>query len=386
MKKIFVVFCLILSSNISAQNFDSLMTVNRQLDCSDIAYNSALLFEKYCSNNQYDLAKSILKYWEKKCGYREPLHRAHLLLALKKMEYHDSLLTQNILVNVFNYKARMDMVKYHNYYDYEMYKSYYGYIPAGQEFDMFTVKEFERLKSMYGTNTIEYLLCEFYSDNHDTLFVKLQTNDYGTSTLAQEYNKTLRRYVNMYDIHLSLVTGIWIPTGKLNLLGVHPELGFQTGVKHKKMNYDMTILLRFVRSPNEYLAKRAKSDDSELTNRFLGAYIGLDIGRDIYVSGKHELQLTGGIAFDGFDALQEDKDLDLKSASAGSYNFNMGLAYRYYLSNGRYIGLRAKYNIVDYTLNNVVDLTGNTISIQFIYGKLTNNTKANNLKALKYKR
>ncbi|MBK7174451.1 MAG: hypothetical protein IPH84_14750 [Bacteroidales bacterium] len=30
------------------------------------------------------------------------------------------------------------MIPYSNYYSYDNYKSYYGYIPPGQEFDQFT--------------------------------------------------------------------------------------------------------------------------------------------------------------------------------------------------------------------------------------------------------
>ncbi|MDR0384556.1 MAG: hypothetical protein LBH60_00590 [Prevotellaceae bacterium] len=373
------------SYSAAAQNFDSLMKINRHLDCDDIAYSSALLFENYYSANKTDSVKSVLAYWEDKCGYREPVHRAKLLLALKEMQYQDSLLPRDILFYVFNYQNRMNMVKNHTYYGYDEYKSYYGYVPAGKEYDMFTIKEFGRLKSVYDTGTVEYLLCEFYSDNYDTLFTKLQTNDYGTSTLAVEYGKALRKHLNMLETHLSLLTGVWMPAGRLKLLGVHPELGGQAGIKYKKMSYDLTIALKFVNSPNGYYAKRKGANSPELTSHFFGGYFGIDVGRDIYTRRKHNLQLAGGIAVDGFDALREDKDLNLKSASVLSYNFNLGFAYRYYLANGRYIGLKAKYNVVDYTLNSVVDLTGNAITVHFTFGRHTNTLKVNNLKALKYR-
>ncbi|MBK7174449.1 MAG: hypothetical protein IPH84_14740 [Bacteroidales bacterium] len=58
----------------------------------------------------------------------------------------------------------------------------------------------------------------------------------------------------------------------------------------------------------------------------------------------------------------------MKSASAATYNINAGVGYRYYLKDNLYLGIRAKYNFVDYTLNHVVDFTGNPITIQFIVG------------------
>jgi hypothetical protein len=277
------------------------------------------------------------------------------------------------------------MIKHNNFYHYDGYKSYYGFIPAGQEFDNFTRKEFENLKSEYDADKIEYLWCEFYSDNCDTIFPKLQSKRYETNSLNKEYDKAVEESLNMSEIHLAWITGIWIPTGRLKTLGIHPDFGFQMGSKHKKMNYDFTMTLKFGSSPNEYYARRTESSNLEATKHFFGGYIGFDVGRDIYTFKKHELQVIGGIAFDGFDALKENKDMDLKAASVGSYNFNMGIGYRYYINNGLYLGLKAKYNVVDYTLSNVIDFTGNTISIQFIIGGLANEIKNNNLKALKYK-
>jgi hypothetical protein len=157
------------------------------------------------------------------------------------------------------------------------------------------------------------------------------------------------------------------------------------GAKKKKMNYDLTMVFKFGNSTNSYYARRTESSNLELTNHFFGGYIGFDIGRDIIVHKRHELQLTGGFALDGFDALEEDKDNDLKSASTWSYNFNFGLGYRYYINNGFYLGLRSKYNVVDYSLNKVIDFTGNPITIQFTIGVLDNAVRNNNLKALKYK-
>lgn len=278
------------------------------------------------------------------------------------------------------------MIKYSNYYSYDNYKTYYGFIPPGQEFDRYTQELAKSLLKKYEPNEIEYLLAEFYGVNSDTIFAKIQTNDFGNSTLTKEYDKAVEKYVNMAEVHLSLVTGVWIPTGELKFIGNHPELGFQIGAKKKKMNYDLIMAFRFLDSPNYYFARRTKSGDTvELTNHFFGGHIGADIGRDIYSRNGHELQLTGGIAVDGFDALEEDIDNDLESASTWTYDISLGLCYRYYITNKFYLGLRAKYNIVDYSLNNVVDFTGNPITIQFIIGGVDNPYRNDNLKSLKYK-
>lgn len=386
MKNSTIIALLIFISGLSyGQNFDDIMT-KKKMDCSDISFNSGLHFIRYMQENKFDSAKKILQYWESKCGMREPIYRAKVLLAIKQNQFNDTLLTNGTLRNIFNYQNRMEMIKHSNYYSYDNYKSYYGFIPPGQEFDKYTQELSKTLIQKYEPNQIEFLLTEFYGENSDAIFSKIQTKKYGQSNLITEYDEAINKYTNMAELHISWVTGVWIPTGELKKLGTHPELGFQIGAKHKKMNYDLIMTFKFVNSPNDYYARRTKADNSlELTNHFFGGHIGLDLGRDIYTRNGHEFQLTGGVAFDGFDALKENQKNDFESETTWTYNFSFGLGYRYYIKNTFYLGLRAKYNIVDYSLNNVVDFTGNPITIQLVIGSVNNRLRNDNLKALKHK-
>ncbi len=386
MKYTFLSFLISLSTlSIFAQNFDHLMT-KQQIDCSDISLNSSLLFVRFINENKTDSASSLLQYWESKCGLREPIFRAKILLAIQTGQFNDSLISKGSLNYIFNYQNRMNMMKTANHYHYDNYKPYYGYIQPGAPFDIYTKILAEKLKEKQEPESMEYLLTEFYSDNSDTILHKIQSKAYEESNLAKEYNEAVAHYTKMFETHLSWITGVWIPTGDLRQVGVHPELGFQAGIKHRKMNYDLTMTFKFLNSPNSYEAQRPNSRGAlEPTNHFFGGHIGVDIGHDIWTYKAHELQLTGGIAFDGFDVLKEDTNNNLKSASTSSYNFNIGTAYRYYLNDKLYLGLRVKYNVVDYSMNNVIDFTGNPITIQFIVGGVNNVIRNENLKALKYK-
>lgn len=374
-----------LSSLLFGQDFDNLLIQQKSVTCPDISHNSGLYFVKYMKENKLDSANYLLQYWESKCGMREPIYRAKILLALKQNQYHDSLLNIGTLNNILNYQKRMDMIKYSNTYYYDYSEPYYGYIPPGQEFDKYTQELSKSLMRKYEPNQIEYLLTEFYGENYDTIFSKIQTSTYGENRLATEYESIVDQYVNMAEFHLSWITGVWIPTGKLKKLGLHPEIGFQIGAKHKKMNYDFTFAFKFVNSSNCYDARIKQFGDSIIsTNYFSGGHVGIDIGRDIFSKNGNELQITAGIAYDGITVLKTDDDKDIESESANSYNFSMGLGYRYYLTNSFYIGLRAKYNIVDYSMNKIIDFTGNPITVQFIIGGVGNTYRNDNLKALKY--
>ena len=280
----------------------------------------------------------------------------------------------------------MEVIKRHDLSVYDNYRSYFGNVPPGQGFDNFTLEFAKNLKDIYQPETIQYLLCDFYGGNDDSIFIKLQSRKYASSSLANEYSQEVSKYLKKAEFHYSGIIGLWIPTGNLTQIGLHPEIGLQLGAKHRKMNYDFTVTFKFINSPNDYLARRKKSTDSlELTNHFFGGYFGIDIGRDILSLKGHEIQIIGGIGMDGFDALKEDKTRNLESESVWTYNVNIGLSYRYYLSNSLYIGIRAKYNIVDYSLNNVVDFSGNPITIQLVVGSVNSVNRNQNLKSLDYK-
>ncbi|MDD3738475.1 MAG: hypothetical protein PHP31_04200 [Lentimicrobiaceae bacterium] len=374
-----------LSGLLFGQDFGNILIQQRSVTCSDISYNSGLYFVKYMKENKLDSANYLLQYWESKCGMREPIYRAKILLALKQNQYHDSLLNIGTLSNILNYQKRMDMIKYSNSYYYDYSEPYYGYTPPGQEFDKYTQELSKSLMKNYQTEQIEYLLTEFYGENYDTIFPKIQSGIYGENRLTTEYENIVNKYVNMAEFHLSWITGVWIPTGKLKKLGLHPEIGFQMGAKHKKMNYDFTLTIRPVKSPNYYEARIKQFGDSIIsTNYFFGAYVGFDVGRDLFSRNGHEMQLTGGIALDGFDVLDVDKDEDIKGVSVLTYNLNMGIGYRYYITNSFYLGLRTKYNIVDYSMNKVIDFTGNPITIQFIIGGVGGTLRNDYLRELKY--
>jgi hypothetical protein len=202
--------------------------------------------------------------------------------------------------------------------------------------------------------------------------------------LQNRYFSAVDEYLNYQEMHMSWLTGIWIPTGDIEVLGNHPDMGFQIGYKKNKMSYDMTLTFKWGDTPTPYWARRTKSNNSrELTREFFGGYFGFDVGRDLIVSKRHELQALFGLGFDGFDVFADNGSMPVESVA--SYNFNFGLGYRYYLSSSFYMGLRVKYNVVDYTLNNVIDFTGNPITIHFAVGGLYNLAKKNNLDRLEYR-
>jgi len=386
MKKISVVFfTFLLTLPVFCQDFDKLL-LQKTTDCSDISHSSSLYFIRYMGVREIDSTKNLLTYWENKCGMREPVFRAKILLALIAEDCIDSLWTETLFNQIFNYQSRMDMIKSARYYIYDNHKSFYGYVPPGEEFDIFTRKLAAELKTYYNSESIEYALAEFYSDDYEALFLRLQSKTLEDCLLSKKYYEIVNKYKGMPEFQISFFSGIWIPTGDLAKIGLHPELGMQIGWKKKRLNYDFTIALKFIDAPKNYYARRDKGEEWELTNHFFGGYIGFEVGGDLLSRKGHEIQVISGVGYDVFGVLKENREDGLKSSSTSSFNINFGFAYRYYVSNNFFLGLRVKYNIVDYTLNKVIDFTGNPISVHFSIGIVRNAVKDSNLKALRYNR
>ncbi len=164
-----------------------------------------------------------------------------------------------------------------------------------------------------------------------------------------------------------IVGGVWIPIGELSKLGIHPNAGYQGEIVYSRFSIGMEASFKFLASKETYYARRFHYDNqTEATNHFFGGYLGMNGGFNLYNSNWHYLRIIGGIALDGFDAFEEKRNL--KSESIWTSNFNIGFGYRHKLKGAKFIGLQVKYNHVDYTRSNIVDMSGYPITVLLEYG------------------
>jgi hypothetical protein len=251
-----------------------------------------------------------------------------------------------------------------------------------QAFDAFTVDYARALAKETDPHTLDYLLCEYYSNNFDPLLKALRGNKIPGTFIQTKYNETTVKAKNAVESNLAVIGEWWIPTQSASILGNHPGLGVQVGIKHKKFLVDLTAIIRFVNSPHEY--KVYSQNTVKTTRHFIGGYVGLDVGREMWRKGKWELDVVGGIGYDGFEAIPEDVDAGTGSKSINSLNINLGAGCRYYYhkNSGQYVSLQPRVNAVNYANKGGSDLSGNTISIRLIWGFSTNDVRDQQLDRL----
>ena len=388
MKKLVFLFSIFLSLSVFSQNFDSIMKKNIELNCTDITPNSSFLFSHYIENNQIDSAKLILDYWKGKCGNTEPVFRANVLFNLAQGKSLDTVIDSFTIRNILIFIDRRASLKALSYSNYDYNKPYFGYLPFFSRFDQLTTQIAGEKINTFNKESIEYLFCELYADINDSIFNKLQENKYQNTSLAKEYKDVINDIKLNSNFNMSLSLGAWIPTGSMKKIGVQPIFSFGVGVDMKKMSYILNFDIKGDKSNVYYMAKREDTGLMDSTNHFSGLYCGFEVGRIIYQTKKSEIRAQLGLGFDGFDAFEDkDKNGNVNNiTSIWSYNFNLGINYRFYIGDRYYIGAVAKYHIVDYRIGNIVNFSSNPISLQLTFGLSGRNSNNNGaFDRLKYK-
>ena len=372
MKRIFKSFLfLLVSFPLYAQPdyVESLMT-RRSLSYHDIMNNISYLVPDHYEKGNKDTLQAIMEYWEDQCGISEELVRYKIILSIDDGSFSESLYGDNILRMLQEYEQNTTVfdnkiVLWNRYY------RGYGtdYIVRLNEF---TIKLSRTLLETKELSAVERFFIRIYANDFDqSLFKMLESDELNGTKIKELY---LQEKKSGY-FHNDWMLGVWIPQGKLDILGVHPFLGYRLGVKKPKLTVDLAFGVKFANTPNTYQVY--KDDIVWNTNYFLGWYVGMDTGYELFRLWNNSIDLIGGIAWDGFDSLNEKKEgcKDEKmSNNIHSINLNIGLGYKFHFKergyNQRYIGIDVKYNFVNYKNPHGTNLGGNTYTVNLIIGNV----------------
>lgn len=378
LKRIYLLILCIASLQTFAQDMAH-VPVDTAVYCQQSSNSSSQSYVHYMKADRPDSVQNLLDYWSAVCGDLEPLQRARILYHLKYRTYKDTVLTRNITGHM-------------QVYSYQMAKK--GHKAPGDTvlfsqmpFNAYTKQLAKELVSQYPKGSVEYALADFYGNENTHIYGQIQDSVFvHEDTLTAAYTRAVNAYLSPIWIHTSIAAGTWIPNGGLKPLGTHPELALQGGFKLPKLQYDLTICFRFGNAAEPYYAqRRSNGNQKELTNHYFGGSMGLNVGFDIFDQDRSNLQLIGALAYETFDVFAEEPDRD-NSTAVKTFSVGAGIGYHYALNYSSYIGIRARYIIADYTLNKVIDFTGNAIGIQLVYGGFNNRSRGYGFKALRYKK
>ncbi len=376
---IFLFIMFFYGNNIFAQNTADSITNNKIKQ----SQKESKLYLNSLKSNNFNSTKKIINNWEIKCGITEPIYRAKILFAIQNDLTLDSALFTEAINNIFKFKERYLKTRYllnkTTYND----TLYFDYIAFEQSFDSLTTIIAKNNINKYSNKSDEYFFCELYSAHkkNDSIFYYLKDNK--NSKLYNKYTNVIEKYKKETEVCLSGLVGAWIPMGKLSIIGILPQYGPLLEIS--KNNYILSVKVSLIgigaEISNDFLAKR--NNKLEKTNVFSAGSIGLSVGRTLFFRKNNQIYLIGGIVYTGATVFNYDKENNLPSVGANTFGYNIGLNYKHYIIDNFFLGVSTKYNFVDYSRSGVIDLTGNTISIQVMIGASIS-SKYRKLKVLEY--
>ena len=195
----------------------------------------------------------------------------------------------------------------------------------------------------------------------------------------------MKNYKALSDYHASLFSGIWVPNGNARLLGSHPLIGFQVGRKINTIYYNIGMNLKFLNSRNDFIVNY--NDQLYETQFFIGVYLGVDVMKEILNYRQYRINICGGAGWEGvevFDKTFYTAYENVEQKVIHSLNLNMGLNWQLYFRNQNYIGLQMKFHYLNYSNPGGTDLSGNSITISFVFGGFMNYEKYMGLLDLGY--
>ena len=169
-------------------------------------------------------------------------------------------------------------------------------------------------------------------------------------------------------VTVGIMTGIWMPTRKLKILGDHPSVGLLLGARDKVNEYDIVWAFRFLH-PTPGMYTYVRNDTSYASDYYDGGYIGFDYTRYFLRKTHFEFGAVLAAAYDyfsvvnGFDTQEHPLPINI-----GSFDLNGGCRIKYFFRRSGFLGLVAKYHLIHYSNEGGTDLSGNAFTIDLVYG------------------
>ena len=354
--------------------------------CIQKAENYSVNVAKAMHDENDEVVAELLFAWEQDCGLTEPVFRARALQLIADGRFpgplDESLLLEKAVAFEIRYRIITEESPSVRDFFYLEYEEYFGYVPLNEEFDRQTLRIANRLKNDVEKNTLEYRLLELYSGDTESFFLALKGGDFAETPLARDYNNRVAELLNMPEINLGLRGGMWFPMGDLDILGAHPALGVNLGVKKNRNYLEAIFDIRFGKAANPVTL--VVQDTLVTATNFQGAYMGLEWSRVLVKGRDYEIELFAGAGYDVIDLIEDGQDPERQTF--GSFALSFGPSYRYLFANRTWLSIRPGFYLLNHNHEGGSSFKGNAWSFTVAFGFSDNARKTENLRRLGFER
>lgn len=355
-----------------------LMTETRP-SCADVDFNSKRLIPEYYERGQLDSVEVVLDYWQYHCGAIPQIQQTRMLLGIVRGDLTEDEIQLFTPVRQFRGWPHGPYGPYWQHII--LYTPYYeDGMGRAREYREFLTELAENQAGRKDVPRFERYLAWHIAGETDSLYSAFRREEFPDSPLQTEYLEELEEIRRQGAFHAGIFAGIWMPTDSLEILGNHPEIGVLFGGQWSGFFFDLYTSFRFLKSANEYLYN--DDDSTYVTDNYFSFGIGTDFGYRLLKARNHEFQLLGGIGYENFTVVPYDDDTETDAVIAGALNLSLGFNFRLYLKGDSYLGLRYRYNVLNYNSHGGSSLSGNAITVGMVYGWADNSMKRYRLQSL----
>ncbi|MEW6015689.1 MAG: hypothetical protein AB1690_10235 [Candidatus Zixiibacteriota bacterium] len=377
-----ILFSFLLSREASSQTdpdsaMHRLLTATRLNDCLDYIRNGRRLIPELYSEGKVDSVEAIVDFVNTKCALK-PFQDFQLLSQIRRGKLSNDWCDDSLV-------AEITLPHFYSHYD--LYERHNFWPTPSHEYNSFIERLASEVKDSVDATSVANAIATYYAAGRDSLLHKLSKGTYQGSCIQARYDReidTLLEKRRNFANNWSLNAGAWIPDGNLKWLGSKIEIGCQAGLRSRHYGADVTFFARFPNSQQPYLVNHR--DSLYETDNFFGMYFGLDPVLRVYSSWNTSLEFFGGIGWDGIMALTADDLKENQGDYLNSLNLNLGFTLRLFYGprHTRYWGLQARYNFLNYDTDGGTDLSGNSLSINLIWGAMGHGWTDDYLESLHY--
>lgn len=357
---------------------EKLLTAVRSKDCEDYILNARKLIPRYHSQGKFDSITSVIDYIAVRCpcDYFRPYRLLRQIQTGKlASDWCDTIFVQEMFLES-------------EYYCFDLAFLCGSAVTSDSDYASFINRFASEMKYDEDAPSVARAIATYYADGRGTLLEKLAAYSYPGSCLQVFYDAKIDSLVQRrrdFATDLSASAGLWIPTGNLATLGPKPEIGAQAGLRNRRFGADLTFLFRFTGASHLYVVRYR--DSLHATDNFQSFYAGVNPVLRVYSSWTKSFEIFGGIGWDGIMVLTANDIHEGSEHYLNSFSVNAGMTMRWFYNvrRTRFFGVQARYNFVDFDTDGGTDLSGNSISINLIWGWMGHGWTDNLLESMYYR-
>ncbi len=280
-------------------------------------------------DGQRDSLHTLVLEWQDSCGFSEPALRLSILGAIWDEAFNEDIYDIGILdALVWRYDdGRRREVSGEVDPDWAP-----GGIASPADF-AFGIEAFDEFTRLFADqmlphtpdDSVERFFCLFYSGRADEAWDLLEGHALTGTDLRWYYQRELSILQKPRSLQVfSLLGGQYVPEGNAVRFGTHPSLAAALEWRNSRFLVRGLLEVRGGRSRYPYYV-----DHEGVTghsDRFTNTLLGLELGREFVIRGRHHLDIFAGFAYDSISPFK-DEDFELWTISllyGAGYRMELG--------------------------------------------------------------